>query len=883
MSNKPQIFAKCKSGCNWETIHRSEFEQIVPFQLTSPSSDGMYYLQAEKEYRVYLNHEVTNRAYTTTMNLRVIKSASGVLQEIEIPYDRFKEYVVVKLVGYVNNAIDGDYTKTAATIYYEIDGVRSSFTTSTANGDNITNLYLLVSNSDKVLEVRSELGAVSLECEKLFIRYADDEYGTNMTDEYTGQHYMGTYVGVEASGNVSDYTWMRTKGAEGDSVVDDGSVTPQKTSFINHNIVYENELLTFDYNGTWRSKDIRVDNVRTSTEYTILVESVEGTVSGSIPVIIQEYDSSGTRLKEWYAPKIYSNISYSITTQDTTSYIILCFYASNGTTGSGTAIFRGIQFIEGTEVNIQLDPKINIKPITQEDTTFIESNIIFKKESETVTWNKIDRYWLTNLLVSNINNIENNYTLIIDKVINYNPNMTTVVIFRAVDSENKDILARGAIPDINGSIKIELENIPVNTAKLQISLYAYFNGIGSDYITYEGIRIYKGQNKEYQLNNNISLFDNDIAKKYNIPILYLNGSTRGMDKDNKVTLDYVYGNRKGTCTTKWQGTSSLQYPKKNYTIVFDNAFEVVEGWGSQNKYCLKANYIDFSHARNVVSAKLWGQIVKSRTNVPTQLSTLVNGGAIDGFPCVVVINGEYQGLYSFNIPKEDWLFGMGSGTNECIVSAEQHSDMTKFKVPITIDGEYFDYEYITDEDNATWAETSLNNIYNALQNVNADNIDTTLGQYLDIESAIDYYIFAQLIYGFDITGKNCLYVTYDGVKWIMSAYDLDSTWGNYWDGKSILTAKGTELWDTYEIMKALVNYKKEEIKERYTYIKQNIMSEENIMLAFYNYSANIPLALLNKEVEVWTDLPNTLGNNVNQIINWYRLRLQVVDNFINNL
>ena len=118
------------------------------------------------------------------------------------------------------------------------------------------------------------------------------------------------------------------------------------------------------------------------------------------------------------------------------------------------------------------------------------------------------------------------------------------------------------------------------------------------------------------------------ASAYGLPILYLTGDTTGMSKDDAVTLNYVYGERSGSCTLKWQGSSSIGYPKKNYTIQFDNAFEAVEGWGEQKKYCLKANFIDHSHARNVVSAKLWGEIVKSRENTNANLSALPNGGAI---------------------------------------------------------------------------------------------------------------------------------------------------------------------------------------------------------------------------------------------------------------
>ena len=67
-----------------------------------------------------------------------------------------------------------------------------------------------------------------------------------------------------------------------------------------------------------------------------------------------------------------------------------------------------------------------------------------------------------------------------------------------------------------------------------------------------------------------------------------------------------------------------------------------KNWGRQYKYVLKANYIDLTHARNVVSAKLWGKCVKTRSNfdsLPEQLRTSPNLGAIDGFFIKVYYDG----------------------------------------------------------------------------------------------------------------------------------------------------------------------------------------------------------------------------------------------------
>ena len=84
--------------------------------------------------------------------------------------------------------------------------------------------------------------------------------------------------------------------------------------------------------------------------------------------------------------------------------------------------------------------------------------------------------------------------------------------------------------------------------------------------------------------------------------------------------------------------------------------EIVEGWGKHHKYNLKANFMDHTHARNICSCKLWGRIVKSRANVPTELSVLPNGGAIDGFP--VIITGDFNAELSHAMfePFDGWVY-----------------------------------------------------------------------------------------------------------------------------------------------------------------------------------------------------------------------------------
>lgn len=377
-----------------------------------------------------------------------------------------------------------------------------------------------------------------------------------------------------------------------------------------------------------------------------------------------------------------------------------------------------------------------------------------------------------------------------------------------------------------------------------------------------------------------------------IPILYLVGDTTAMTKDVEADLDWVFNDKCGRCTLKWQGSSSLQYSKKNYTIKFKDKVDFGKGWGAQKKYNLKANYIDFSHARNVVSGKLWGKIVKSRSTQNPYLYNLPNGGAVDGFPVIVAINDEYHGLFTMNIPKDKWMFGMtGSAEHEGILGAETHSLPTQFKATITeadlIDENAFSVEYAPDEDNIGWMATSVSQAITTVMNADSAEDANTIEQYLDLDSVIDHYIFACLIGATDCTDKNFLLATFDGTKWYMSEWDMDTTYGNSWTGGSYLSAKTEPTFASYASLSTLMNYiytyKRSELKARYNALRADIMSVNNVAMEIYNFSASIPKVIKDIDMRKYPLLPATDTNTVDQIVNWYRMRCEVLDAEINAL
>lgn len=325
-------------------------------------------------------------------------------------------------------------------------------------------------------------------------------------------------------------------------------------------------------------------------------------------------------------------------------------------------------------------------------------------------------------------------------------------------------------------------------------------------------------------------------------------------------------------TIKCQGTSSMSYPKKNFTIkLFQDADRTIKlkkdfmGWGPQNKFCLKANYIDCTHARNIICARLWSEACSTRENLNERLAAAPNNGAIDGFHIKVYANGVYQGLYTWNIPKDGWMFDMEDNGNEAVYCCEVQTAPGQFRQEVLANGNDWSLEF-PDEDqvNASVLQ-GFNNLVRVVRDTSDEEFIAQLPTVLDIEAAIDYYLFCYYFAALDQLGKNMLMVTYDGgATWIPSAYDNDSTWGSFWDGTRLIEynyacpenyeCSSSLLWQRLEDLFG------EELYNRYIYLTgaEGPWSLANIITKLEDFY-NIPrYELYSEDKEIFPNIPSAV-------------------------
>lgn len=398
-----------------------------------------------------------------------------------------------------------------------------------------------------------------------------------------------------------------------------------------------------------------------------------------------------------------------------------------------------------------------------------------------------------------------------------------------------------------------------------------------------------------------------------MPRIYFSEGTLPTSKtDTMLKFDYYSKTKEyhGWAEIKCQGTSSMSYPKKNFTIKLykdkDKAKKLkidFKGWGAQSKFCLKANWIDITHARNVVSAKIWGDVVKTRndyTNLPELLRTSPNQGAIDGFPIIVYGNGGYQGRYTLNIPKDKWMSNMDDALDTHGILCGENYASGCFRALPVINGTDWTDE-LHDVVPAT-IKTSWTNAIKFVMNSTDAEFKANLSNYFDVNSLIDYLLYGIVSTGLDAFGKNQIYFTYDGIKWIASMYDMDSTWGLWWNGsKFVATDYAREDFQDLKdegngvtkqgnlLYLRLQQLFIPQLKTRYAELRKDVLSVSHIIQKFEEFNDVCPKDIVQEDYASttgegkFTGIPSKTTNNIQQLRSYINARLTYVDGYINAL
>ena len=318
------------------------------------------------------------------------------------------------------------------------------------------------------------------------------------------------------------------------------------------------------------------------------------------------------------------------------------------------------------------------------------------------------------------------------------------------------------------------------------------------------------------------------------------------DSEVKIPVTFSYRSAALTlecaATFKLQGKSSRTEPKKNFSV---NLLESETGekkkvafkdeWGAGNKYVLKANYSEPSAVRNVALSALYGQMAHGR-NLADHYTYLVNCGAVDGYPVLLYVNGQYQGLYNWVIRKDKWLFGMGDdAAGEAVLEGSDVDALRSAEGVVMLpDGmrsdKSWEEEYVNENyGEKGWAEASFNRMLFAIRDADGSVLRESIAEYVEVERTIDVMLFNCVFGATDSISGNQVWCTFDGKKWAPVPYDLDRTLGR--DG-NCLTEGDESISETIEqnvLYEKIVTAYFDEISERYRALRESLFTVDYVM------------------------------------------------------
>lgn len=388
-------------------------------------------------------------------------------------------------------------------------------------------------------------------------------------------------------------------------------------------------------------------------------------------------------------------------------------------------------------------------------------------------------------------------------------------------------------------------------------------------------------------------------------------------KQDDIEAEIEYNDKDGNYFRKpvilnAQGNSSLLFDVKNMAIDIADGSEIKFGdFPTQDSFHLKKYYIDAFRGQCIVGYWLMEQVYKSHPlghQYPYEYSYLNDSvtdgfgdvkkdfftGAKchpDGFPIIITwINsntGEetWMGVYTWNLKKSKEVYQCDKKKAENIILDGTVNTSTLFggiinwsafeirnpKNLIDINGNKYDgdnpKELSETDKNSKKVKDFLTRLSGVVAALRASNTKETFEQYFLPQAFIDYYLVSQVLFNHDGFGKNWIWVTYDGLHWTPTLYDVDSIFGMYWNGIYVIPNSDNSTILGIPQCLGLDKLYSDEISKRYKELRdKGIFSVDNIVKLLNSWINKIGYSNIEKEFEVYSQTPSYRDSHISK--NW---------------
>lgn len=348
--------------------------------------------------------------------------------------------------------------------------------------------------------------------------------------------------------------------------------------------------------------------------------------------------------------------------------------------------------------------------------------------------------------------------------------------------------------------------------------------------------------------------------------------------DSCAWLEYADDN--GICFRKHiiinaQGATSLLFPKKNYAIDFcedewlgDSTTSIrIGNWVKQDAFHLKASWIDtFRGGLAVATAyKLYDDMAASKPHILKRAG--ISGYSPkalchpDGFPCILSLNGQFVGIYAWQLKKHRRNMGMKKNNPQHVWF--QLQAYTTLLSSGEVNWEHIEVrnpKHITDEtkDCISRLGNYTRELKEMEKRVSDDVMRNEIEQRFDVTSVIDFIIHGLITSNIDGFGKNANFFTYNGTTWFVTPYDLDETFGNTWINTFQFPADWSFPAQNHEMSfnitpyNWVIKYFRTELEERYAELRTSgTISTTSIMEHLVDWNNRVGADAYEQENAQW--------------------------------
>lgn len=511
-----------------------------------------------------------------------------------------------------------------------------------------------------------------------------------------------------------------------------------------------------------------------------------------------------------------------------------------------------------------------------------------------------------------------------------------------IDRQNKfaKIYVNGIITsafkltDSGSGTSTVLESFAHN-GKIYVGCDKNLDNIGN--CTIYDIRVYERRVSNDEIVKNVIAQEKDLRKQEDLYNFCFNNNTlstmrlysdevenkvSNMTNTNKITMRAVYRSTNTEkygqpfelkyCKVYWQGTSSLDYIRKNYNLeLYDD--DLKEFYYSpypnavqEYLFCLKCDYMESSHARNVGIGNLINKYWYTSKN-PAQLKNDMVQNAVQGFPMLLYINDEFMGVYNFNTDRySNASFGY-TGDNCLAYELSANSDTTA--------GAFITYDKTKHEGNEIdYYKRDFMCLYPPTRRAGNDTMDEIIdlvkfvdkssdeefvtninnNVYFNKEYLLRYLIYCLVMGAVDSLGKNMKLATWDnGTTWYPQIYDCDTTMGLdnsgmlYYTDSSMKIQAGTYNTSSSRLWSRLIELMWADIQAEYVKMRNTYLTLDNLYSCIIDNQMDlIPATYYNSDCEtkylqfgaLYLDVLH--GQGKQQVMEWLRARLLFLDTYM---